>query len=97
MHHTEIKSEFLAVIYLHYSVTGQYTFSFSSFIFNDIINKELVVQSMDSHCGLTVPENLLLLMLNSDQYIIQQYNRIGTSLCFSPFYVMYYYYCNKFI
>ena len=30
MHHTELKSEFPAVIYLHYSVTGQYMFLFST-------------------------------------------------------------------
>ena len=97
MNHTELKSEFPAVIYLHYSVTGQYTFSFSAciYIFNDIINKEFVVQGMVSYCRLTDPQNLLLLMLNSDQRIIQQYNRIRTTLCFLQFYVIYC--CCKFI
>ena len=69
-------------------------FSFSAniyiyiYIFNDIINKEFVVQSMVSYCRITVPQNLLLLMLNSDQYIIQQYNRIRATLCFLQFYII---------
>jgi hypothetical protein len=92
MQHTELKSEFPAVICLHYSVTGQYTFSFTAYI------SLMISLTRNSWYKVWFPiadlvlQKTLLQMLNSDQFIIQQYNRIRTSLCLSQFYVMYYYY-----